>query len=68
MLSGGNLSTVDAVAAFIAPIVMGASAIPLFVSKLGMPLRLRQVASEAVGEDTLLTGYVRDPWPLAVPD
>jgi diaminohydroxyphosphoribosylaminopyrimidine deaminase/5-amino-6-(5-phosphoribosylamino)uracil reductase len=68
MLSGGNLSTVDAVAAFIAPIVMGASAIPLFVSKLGMPLRLRQVASEAVGEDTLLTGYVRDPWPLAIPD
>ena len=67
MLSGGPSSTVDAIAAFVAPIVMGASAIPLFVSKLSNPLRLKQVTSEAIGQDTLLTGYLRDPWQLDFP-
>ncbi len=60
MLSGG---TVDAIAAFIAPIVMGAAAIPLFVSKLPQPMRLQHMAAESVGPDTLLTSYLRNPWP-----
>jgi diaminohydroxyphosphoribosylaminopyrimidine deaminase/5-amino-6-(5-phosphoribosylamino)uracil reductase len=64
MLSG---ATVDALALFVAPIVLGASAIPMFVSKLPDPLRLQNMTAESIGPDTLLTGYLRDPWPDSLP-
>jgi diaminohydroxyphosphoribosylaminopyrimidine deaminase/5-amino-6-(5-phosphoribosylamino)uracil reductase len=53
----------DEVALFYAPIVLGAGAIPLFVSRLPEPLRLKKISVEAAGTDTLVTGYLRDPWP-----
>jgi diaminohydroxyphosphoribosylaminopyrimidine deaminase/5-amino-6-(5-phosphoribosylamino)uracil reductase len=54
----------DQVALFYAPIVLGANAIPLFVSRLPEPLRLKKISVESVGTDTLVSGFLRDPWPL----
>jgi diaminohydroxyphosphoribosylaminopyrimidine deaminase/5-amino-6-(5-phosphoribosylamino)uracil reductase len=54
--------TIDAVALFVAPIFMGANAIPLFVAKLPHPVQLQQLHTENIPPDTLLTGYVRNPW------
>jgi len=55
-------SSIDAVALFVAPIFMGANAIPLFVAKLPHPVRLEHMQSEIIPPDTLLTGYLRNPW------
>ena len=57
-----SAGTIDAVALFVAPIFMGANAIPLFVAKLPRPVQLQQLHAETIPPDTLLTGYVRNPW------
>jgi diaminohydroxyphosphoribosylaminopyrimidine deaminase/5-amino-6-(5-phosphoribosylamino)uracil reductase len=59
-----SAGTIDAVALFVAPIFMGANAIPLFVAKLPHPVQLQQLQTETLPPDTLLTGYVRNPWDL----
>lgn len=64
MLSAG---VVDALALFVAPILLGANAIPLFVSKLPTHMQLQNISAEKVGDDTLLFGYLRNPWPSYLP-
>ncbi len=50
---------VDKLLVFVAPTLAGAGAGP--VAALPEPLHLQRLSSEAVGEDVLLTGYLREP-------
>jgi diaminohydroxyphosphoribosylaminopyrimidine deaminase / 5-amino-6-(5-phosphoribosylamino)uracil reductase len=50
---------VDKLLVFVAPVVSGEG--PRFLGELAAPVELRRFAAERVGEDVLLTGYVREP-------
>jgi diaminohydroxyphosphoribosylaminopyrimidine deaminase/5-amino-6-(5-phosphoribosylamino)uracil reductase len=50
---------VDKLLLFVAPVLSGAG--PRFLGELPEPLRLGRFEAQAVGEDVLLTAYVREP-------
>ena len=52
---------IDEVRAFVAPVLFGAADAPTPLAGRGRDVRLSAVRTEVVGEDVLVTGYVRSP-------
>ena len=50
---------VDKLLVFVAPVISGSG--PRFVGELGMPVRLHRLEGRTVGDDVLLSAYVREP-------
>lgn len=58
---------IDRVAAFVAPVLIGGAEAPSAVMGAGVrrmadAVRLTRVRTERLGDDVMVTGYVRDPW------
>lgn len=57
---GHELPVVDKLALFYAPILLGEAGLRFTAPAVGP---LRQVSQERMGDDLLLSGYLRNPWP-----